>query len=378
MAPMTAEISYMKRALSLARQALGTTSPNPAVGAVVVKDGMVVGEGHTLPPGQSHAEIVALQAAGQRTQGASLYVTMEPCCVHGRTPPCTQAIVSAGIREVHAATRDPNPRVDGNGLAELEAAGILVHSGEEEADANQLYEAFSKHINTGMPYVTAKFAMSLDGKIATHTGDSKWVTGDASRSHVQEMRRASDAVMVGVNTVLLDDPQLTARDGDGRPLVRQPLRVVLDSSARTPPGARLLREPGQTVIAVTVATEERVRRLEEAGAEVLRLPATREGLVDPCALLETLGARGVVSILVEGGGTLLGTLFDQGLLDKLAAFVAPVLIGGRSAPSPIGGNGVPAMAQAVRLDSARIERIGEDMLVVGYPRPPRPDNQGGP
>ena len=375
---MTAEISYMKRALSLARQALGTTSPNPAVGAVVVKDDMVVGEGHTLPPGQGHAEVVALQAAGQRAQGASLYVTLEPCCVHGRTPPCTEAIVSAGIREVHAATRDPNPRVNGRGLAELEAAGVRVHSGEEGAEAIQLYEAFAKHINTGMPYVTAKFAMSLDGKIATHTGDSKWVTGAAARSCVQEMRRASDAVMVGVNTVLVDNPQLTARDGDGRPLARQPLRVVLDSDARTPSGARLLREPGQTVIAVTVAPDERVRLLEETGAEVLRLPANREGLVDLCSLLETLGARGVVSILVEGGGTLLGSLFDQGLLDKVAAFVAPVLIGGRSAPSPVGGEGVAVMAQAARLDSARIERIGEDMLVVGYPKPPQPDSSGGP
>ena len=374
---MTAELSYMKRALSLAGQALGTTSPNPAVGAVVVKDGMVVGEGHTLPPGQSHAEVVALHAAGQRARGASLYVTLEPCCVHGRTPPCTEAIVSAGIREVHAATRDPNPRVSGRGLAELESAGIPVHSGEEEAEAIQLYEAFAKHINMGMPYVTAKFAMSLDGKIATHTGDSKWVTGDAARSYVQEMRRASDAIIVGVNTVLEDNPQLTARDGEDRPLARQPIRVVLDSSGRTPPDARLLGEPGQTLIAVTVASDERVELLKDAGAEVLRFPATREGMVYLCALLETLGDRGVVSALVEGGGTLLGSLFDQGLLDKVAAFVAPVLIGGRSAPSPVGGNGVAAMAQATRLDSVRIEQIGEDMLVVGYPRARQSNSSGG-
>lgn len=374
---MTAELSYMKRALYLAGQALGATSPNPAVGAVVVKDGMVVGQGHTLPPGQSHAEVVALHAAGQRARGASLYVTLEPCCVHGRTPPCTEAIVSAGIREVHAATRDPNPRVSGRGLAELESAGIPVHSGEEEAEAIQLYEAFAKHINTGMPYVTAKFAMSLDGKIATHTGDSKWVTGDAARSYVQEMRRASDAIIVGVNTVLEDNPQLTARDGEDRPLARQPIRVVLDSSGRTPTDARLLGEPGQTLIAVTVASDERVQLLKDAGAEVLRFPATREGMVYLCALLETLGDRGVVSALVEGGGTLLGSLFDQGLLDKVAAFVAPVLIGGRSAPSPVGGNGAAAMAQATRLDSVRIEQIGEDMLVVGYPRARQSNSSGG-
>jgi diaminohydroxyphosphoribosylaminopyrimidine deaminase/5-amino-6-(5-phosphoribosylamino)uracil reductase len=359
--------SYMARALALARKALGTTSPNPAVGAVIVKDDKILGEGHTQPPGRSHAEVVALQHAGESSSGASLYVTLEPCCTYGRTPPCTRAIIAAGIAEVHAATADPNPRVYGKGLAELEAAGVTVHRGEGREEAGELYEAFAKHINTGLPFVTAKFAMSVDGKIATHTGDSKWVTGAPARSHVQEMRRACDAIMVGVNTVLEDDPQLTARDQGGDPLPQQPVRVIMDTTARTPPTARLLKERGKTLIAVAQAPEDRVLDLEQAGAEVLRFPLTEAGMVDPRALLEALGARGTVSLLVEGGGTLLGSMFDLGLVDKVAAFVAPVIIGGSSAPSPVGGKGSEVMSQALRLSQVKTRQIGEDMLVLGYP-----------
>ncbi len=368
---MSHATSYMERALSVARQALGTTSPNPAVGALVVKDHTVLGEGFTLPPGQDHAEVVALKQAGEASRGASLYVTLEPCCNYGRTPPCTHAIIAAGISEVHVAAKDPNPRVNGRGAAELEAAGIRVYSGEQEEEAGELYEAFARHINTGMPFVTAKFAMSLDGKIATHTGDSKWITGAPARSYGQEMRRACDAIMVGANTIMRDNPQLTSRDDGGRPLERQPLRVVLDSKAGTPPDARLLQEPGHTLIAATEPPEDRVAALLDAGAEVLRLPSTRAGRVDLCALLETLGARGVVSLLVEGGGTLLGSLFDLGLVDKVAAFIAPAIIGGLSAPSPVGGAGSALMSQVVRMELRRVERIGEDILVVAYP-PARP------
>jgi diaminohydroxyphosphoribosylaminopyrimidine deaminase/5-amino-6-(5-phosphoribosylamino)uracil reductase len=380
---MSSSDSYMARALALARKALGTTSPNPAVGAVIVKDGRILGEGHTQPPGRSHAEVVALQHAGESSSGASLYVTLEPCCTYGRTPPCTRAIIAAGIAEVYVATADPNPRVYGKGLAALEAAGVTVHSGEGQEEARELYEAFAKHINTGLPFVTAKFAMSVDGKIATHTGDSKWVTGAPARSHVQEMRRACDAIMVGVNTVLEDDPQLTARDQGGDPLPQQPLRVIMDTGARTPPTARLLKEPGKTLVAmgeqklhsrtlkdtaiVKPAPEDRVLALEQAGAEVLRFPLTEAGMVDPRALLEALGARGTVSLLVEGGGTLLGSMFDLGLVDKVAAFVAPVIIGGSSAPSPVGGKGSEVMSQALRLSQVKTRQIGEDMLVLGYP-----------
>ena len=364
---MSQPTAHMTRALALASQVMGTTSPNPAVGAVVVNGDLMVGEGSTLPPGQGHAEVVALASAGESSRGACLYVTLEPCCLHGRTPPCTQTIIAAGIREAHVAIRDPNPAVNGKGLAELEAAGIKVYCGDGGEESTELYEAFAKYINTGTPFITAKFAMSLDGKIATHTGDSRWVTGAPARRHVHEMRRTCDAIMVGVNTVLRDNPMLTARDQEQRPLARQPLRVILDSKGRTPPESRLLQQPGKTVVAVAQAPSGRVEALIEAGAEVLRMPATDEGMVDPLPLLEALGTRGVVSLLVEGGGALLGTLFDLGLVDKVAAFIAPVVIGGHSAPSPVGGTGSAAMAQAWRMRSTRVERIGDDTLIVGYP-----------
>ena len=364
---MSHATNHMSRALALARHALGTTSPNPAVGAVVVKDNAVLGEGSTLPPGQSHAEVVALNHAGDGSRGASLYATLEPCCTYGRTPPCTQAIITAGISEVHVAATDPNPRVNGSGLTRLRAAGIIVYSGDGESETVELYESFAKYINTGMPFVTAKFAMSLDGKIATHNGDSKWVTGVPARNHVQEMRRTCDAVMVGVNTVLQDNPQLTARDANGNPLGRQPMRVILDSNARTPPSAHLLKEPGHTIVAITQAADNRIAALQEAGAEVVQFPVPREGRVDSVALLQALGARGIVSVLVEGGGALLGSLFDLGLVDRVEAFIAPVIIGGLRAPSPVGGVGVTNMSRALRLKQMRVERIGEDILVVGYP-----------
>ena len=358
----------MKRALGLARQALGTTSPNPAVGAVLVRDGAIVGEGHTQPPGRSHAEIVALQAAGETSCGASLYVTLEPCCVYGRTPPCTQAILAAGVQEVHVSSLDPNPRVNGRGVQEMERAGTTVVLGEEQETSGELYEAFAKHISTRMPFVTAKFASSLDGKIATRTGDSRWITGSQARLHVHQMRAASDAIMVGVNTVLRDNPQLTARDEQGNALSVQPLRVILDSTGRTPRDARLLGEPGHTLVAVASGASAARAGLEAAGAEVLEVPATAEGRVDPYSLLRTLGERGIVSVLVEGGGTLLGSLFDSGLVDKAVGFVAPAIIGGSSAPSPVGGEGPALMSQITRLARTRVETVGDDIMVVGYPQ----------
>ena len=358
----------MQRAINLARQALGTTSPNPAVGAVVTRDGEPVGEGFTLPPGQRHAEIGALQQAGERSRGATLYTTLEPCCTFGRTPPCTQAIVSAGIRQVHLAATDPNPLVSGRGRAELEAAGLELAVGEESDAAQELYEAFAKHITTGLPFVTAKFAMSLDGKIATHTGDSKWVTGPEARGVVQQMRRESDAVMVGVNTVLTDDPQLTARDPEGKPLQRQPLRVVLDSHCRTPIEARLLREPGTTIIATSQdAPALLVARLEAAGAEVYLGPTDRDGRVDLPSLLAKLGHQGVVSLVAEGGGVVLGSLFDAGLVDKVFAFVAPSIIGGGDAASPVAGHGASLMSETWHMERTYVRQVGPDWLITGYP-----------
>lgn len=365
-------ITFMGQAIDLARQALGTTSPNPAVGAVLVKDGVIVGRGATQPPGQAHAEVVALAEARKEAKGATLYVTLEPCCHWGRTPPCTGAIIEAGVAEVVVALADPNPVVSGNGMTELRNAGITVSVLSDDSpgreQARKLYEGFAKHIATRLPYVTAKFAMSLDGKIATRTGDSKWVTGPEARALVQKMRRETDAVMVGANTVLADDPQLTARGDDNLPLSRQPLRVTLDSHCRMPARSQLLRQPGQTLVYTTQsAPTGNIGGLLRAGADVVPVSATDDGLVSPQEVLADLGQRGVVNLLVEGGGKILGSLFDGGLVDKVHAFVAPVIIGGIEAASPVEGTGAEIMAHTMRLERTSITQIGPDWLVTGYP-----------
>ena len=349
----------MRRALELARRAVGVSSPNPPVGAVVARDGEVVGEGWTRPPGQAHAEIVALQNAGDRARGATLYVTLEPHNFHGRTPPCTQKIIDAGITEVYAATLDPNPQVAGRGVTVLRDAGIAVHVGDGEDEAKELIEPHAKHITTGLPFVTVKFAASLDGKIATRTGDSKWITGEESRAYVHQLRAASDAIMAGINTGLADDPQLTARNPDGTTLPRQPLRVIVDSRGRIPHDARLLSETGNTLVAVAES------RLTIPGVEIVSLPAS-DGKVDLNALMHELGRREMTSVLVEGGGTLIGSLFDLRLVDKVVAFIAPVIIGGQSAPSPVGGQGAERMANTLRLSRVALQHFGDDVAITGY------------
>ena len=352
-------MSSMRRALSLARRSLGGVSPNPAVGAVVSNGGVVVGEGRNEPPGGRHAEIVALEQAGDAARGGVMYVSLEPCNHHGRTPPCVDAILKAGITEVHAAIADPNPSVAGGGAAALRDAGVRVVVGERAAEASTLLEAYLKWVMTRRPFVTAKFAMSLDGKIATRSGHSQWITGERARQHVHELRAASDAVMVGVGTVLADDPLLTARGPRGRPLERQPLRVVVDSRARTPPGARLLSQPGPVLVATTGS-----RAVAGAGTVALAAPS---GAVDLGRLLDYLGEeRDVASVLVEGGGTLLGSLFDLELVDKVVAFVAPTIIGGDEAPTPVGGLGVGTMSGALRLERTKVRRFGRDTAIIGY------------
>ena len=368
----------MYRAIELARSALGSTSPNPAVGAVVVQNGAVVGEGYTLPPGQRHAEIGALTQAGSSAQGATLVCTLEPCCHYGRTPPCTDAIITAGISRVVYAVRDPNPRVSGGGESALRASGITVEQ-QPGPEAEELYEAFAKHVTTGLPFVVAKFAMSLDGKIATRTGSSQWITGPIARARVQQMRKELDAIMVGIGTTLADDPQLTARDADGEPLPSnlQPVRVVVDSSGRTPPDARMLRQPGRTIIATSAGVDRhRVNRLEDAGADVREFSGA-DGRVNLSALLKYLGSEGIVSVLVEGGGQVLGAMLDARLIDRVDAFVAPTLIGGAGAPSPIAGRGATVIGDALRLERANIEPIGPDWLITGYPMTGYPINGGG-
>lgn len=352
----------MRRALDLARAARGTTSPNPPVGAVAVKDGRIAGEGATQPAGGAHAEIMALRRAGEAARGATLYVTLEPCAHFGRTPPCADAVVAAGIARVVASVRDPNPKVSGRGFERLRRAGIAVEIGQGREEAEDLALPHAKLSTAGTPLVTVKFAMSLDGKIATRTGESKWITGAAARRYVHELRAASDAIMAGIGTVLADDPQLTARDENGAPLARQPLRVIVDSGGRLPSGAALLRQPGRTLAAV--ASEDAAARIRALGADALTLPAD-DGRVDLRALLITLAERGVADVFVEGGAALLGSLHDARLADRIIGFIAPTIIGGEGAPSPIAGAGAARMGDALRLSRVEIRRFGDDVAVLG-------------
>jgi len=365
---MAFTMDYMEQALSLARLALGEVSPNPAVGAVIVNNETVVGQGFTQPPGQDHAEIIALKQAGERALGAVMYVTLEPCCHFGRTPPCARAIIAAGIREVHIATLDDNPVVFGKGKAELETAGIVVHVGDHREAARELNEAYFKYINTGLPFVTAKYSMSLDGKIATRTGDSKWISNEDSRQFAHTLRHASDAIMAGVGTVIADNPHLTARGcaGRGGTSHKQPLRVIVDSTGRTPLDSCLFTEPGKTFIALGGgAADDRLEAYHNLGADSARFPGDKRR-VNLAALIKNLGERQVTSVLVEGGGTLLGSLFDAHLVDKVVAIVAPLIIGGDGAKTAVAGAGVEKIAQALCLENVRVSQFGSDTVITGY------------
>lgn len=365
---------YMQRALALAQSALGTTSPNPAVGAVLVKDGQVVGEGATQPPGGPHAEVVAIRAAGSNANGATLYVTLEPCCREGRTPPCVTAIRDAGIREVVVAMGDPDQQVSGRGVQALRDAGIAVRTGDACLQARRHYAAYARHRRTGHPFVIAKFAASLDGKIAASSGDSRWVSGPQTRAWAHRLRTEIDAILVGVGTILLDDPALTARpDGDAAGVV-QPLRVVLDSRGRTPLTAQVLgdQETASTLVVTTSAAPPEWRAgIEAAGARLLLLPS-EQGRVALAPLLDALGSEyGVVALLVEGGGQVHGSFFDAHLVDKVHAVIAPMIIGG-DARMAVAGRGAERMREVTRLDDVSIERLGDDILMSGltvYPPP---------
>ena len=359
---------FMECALSLAGLALGYTSPNPAVGAVVVRDGVVVGLGHTQPPGSVHAEVMAIRQAGPRAKGATMYVTLEPCCHQGRTPPCTQAIIDAGISEVHISLIDPNPLVSGKGLKILQEAGVKTFLGQCEEGAREINEGYIKFITTGMPFVIAKFAMSLDGKIATQGGDSKWISGEESRKFVHYLRHIVDAIMVGANTVVADDPQLSARGcrGKGGKTKLQPLRVIVDGKGRTPLSARIFEEPGKTLVAVAKPFNAKAAEdFRKSGAEVVELPAEK-GIIDLNELFNILGKREVTSVLVEGGSGLFGSLFDRGLVNKVLAFISPIIIGGDGAKSAVGGNGVGRVSEAFRLNKVKMIEFGDDILLSGY------------
>ncbi len=363
---------YMQRAIELARGSLGLASPNPSVGAVIVKDGRVVGEGWTQPVGGPHAEIIALRQAGDDAQGAAIYTTLEPCCHFGRTPPCTRELLDAGIAEVHSAIVDPNEQVNGAGVAELRSAGVNVTLGECAEEAAETMEGFLHRMRTGLPFVTAKFAMSLDGKIATVTGASRWVTGEAGRRHAHVLRAACDAIMAGAGTVTIDNPQLTARDADGVPLERQPLRVVVDSTGRTPVTSQVFHGPGKAIVATAGVGQQTEDAYRAASADVLHLPGA-DGRVDLRGLMCSLVERGVNTVLVEGGGVLLASLFDAGLVSKVEAIVAPKIIGGESARTPVEGAGFPRMEDVLELGRVTVGRLGEDVHVVGY----TPTSRGG-
>jgi diaminohydroxyphosphoribosylaminopyrimidine deaminase/5-amino-6-(5-phosphoribosylamino)uracil reductase len=351
----------------MGRKAWGRTSPNPPVGAVVVKDGKVVGEGATHRPGGPHAEVVALRKAGEAAHGATLYVTLEPCSHFGRTPPCADAVVEAGVRRVVCCLQDPNPLVAGQGLQRLRDAGIEVVLGPLRDEAEHDLEPYLKAVWTGLPFVTLKLALSLDGKIATREGDSRWISSEASRRLVHRLRARSDAVLVGVGTALADDPELTPRLA--RPLrAGYPRRVIVDSRARLPLKSKALsRELAPTtIVAVTEgAKHARVAALERTGAEVW-LVRPEAGRVDLVELLRRLCQTGYQSLLVEGGGELAAGLLEAGLVDKALLFYAPILLGGKSATSAIAGRGVASVAEAPRLRDLRYRPSGPDLMVEGY------------
>ena len=354
----------MRRALALAQR--GFTNPNPMVGAIVVKDSQIIGEGFHPYAGAPHAEVFALENAGDSARGADLYVTLEPCCHLGRTPPCVNAIIAAGIRRVFAAMPDPNPKVAGEGLAALEKAGIEVHVGLLEDQARRLNEAYIKFIATNLPFVTLKMAMTLDGKIATRSGDSKWISCEASRRYVHKLRSRSDAVGIGLGTLLADNPKLTIRGVKYR---RQPYRLVVDGLAQTPPESHILNSAGgEALIAVTSsAPKERIEKLQQAGARILIVDGN-ESLVELKSLVSVLGKEGITNVLLEGGGELAASALAARIVDKVVMFIAPKIIGGRDAKTPVEGFGVAAVAEGWQLENLTIHRFGCDVVVEAYPQ----------
>jgi len=356
----------MRLALRLAAKGKGRTSPNPPVGAVVVKGGRIIGRGYHRAAGLPHAEVEALRAAGKMARGATLYVTLEPCNHHGQTPPCTEAILSAGVARVVFGQRDPNPRVEGGGAARLAGEGVEVAQALEE-DSSRFNEAWTKWVSTRLPFGVLKGAVSLDGRLATASGDSKWISSEASRRIAHRLRSESDAILVGIGTALADDPQLTCRLSGGR----HPLRVIVDSRLRLPASARMFACPGRTLIAcVAPAPKEARSSLVAAGAEVLELPADPSGRVDLQALFAELGRRGLCSVLIEGGSEVNAAALEARLVDKLYVFLAPKLLGGRASPGLVGGPGAATVAEGLTLRFEKVRRVGPDLLIEAYPTSP--------
>jgi diaminohydroxyphosphoribosylaminopyrimidine deaminase/5-amino-6-(5-phosphoribosylamino)uracil reductase len=359
---MNEDLIHMRAALALARRGLGNAWPNPAVGCVLVKDGRVIGRGWTQPGGRPHAETEALRRAGAAARGATAYVTLEPCSHHGRTPPCCEALAGAGIARVVMAMRDPDPRVNGRGLAMLRGAGIAVEEGLLEAEARALNAGFFRRIQAGMPVVTLKLASTLDGRIATATGESRWITGEAARREVHALRARHDAILVGSGTVLADDPDLTCRIPG---MERVPmLRVVADARLRTPPSARLVQSAGVAPVLIMTAhghPPAAQAPFIAAGADIITAPAHAAGGLDLPSLLRALGRRGVTRVLAEGGAGLAAALLRQGLVDRLVWFHAPAVMGGDGHPA-LEGLRLAALSAMPRFRRVALRALGDDML----------------
>jgi len=351
----------MRIAINLAKKAEGMTSPNPVVGAVIVKNGRIIGKGYHGKAGLPHAEIEALKAAGSKTKGAVMFVTMEPCDHFGRTSPCTDAIIRSGIKKVVMAMKDPNPLNNGKGMRKLEASGIKTVLGILQEDAKAMNRPFIKMVTKKLPYVTVKLAETLDGKIATRTGDSRWISSAESRRYVHELRGVSDAVMVGANTALKDDPMLLST----RPGRRQPVRVVVDSALRTPTRSRLFATIDRSAVLIAVtsrASAKRIKTARDRGAEVM-MTRSKRGMVDLRVLLAKLAARGIANILVEGGAELAASLAEDRLVDRFLFFIAPKIVGGRSAISSVGGRGIGKVSGAFTFSDIRVGKSGPDIMI---------------
>lgn len=363
------DLAFMKMALAEARKGIGRTSPNPAVGAVVVRDGVVRGKGYHRKAGAPHAEIHALHAAGEQTRGATLYVTLEPCNHTGRTPPCTEAILAHGVRRVVVGMADPNPRVTGQGCAMLSNHGITVECGVLEEACRQINRPFVKHCTTGMPWVVMKAGLSLDGKIATHTRRSGYITNERSRQAVHRLRDRLDSILVGVGTILADNPSLTTRLRSGQG--RDPLRIVLDTHLRTAPTARILTQQSTAATWIFCGPQPDSRKrqaLEAAGAMVIPAPLQQEGAghLDLRAMLQYLGDHQVTSVLVEGGGRIHGSMLHAGLVDHVMLFLAPVFLGADGVPV-LDAQGPLEVRDGIRLSGVRTRRFGDDLLIEGRP-----------
>lgn len=362
---MATDNQYMQIALNLAAKALGRTTPNPMVGAVLVKDGRIIGQGYHQKAGTPHAEIHALREAGPAAEEATLYVTLEPCVHYGRTPPCTDAIIKARIKHVVIAAADPNPLVAGRGVEALQKAGITTTVGMMEKEANRLNEVFNKFITSAKPFVVLKSAMSLDGKIATRTGHSQWITGPEARQFGHKLRDQYDAIMVGIGTVLADDPRLTARLRNSQG--KNPLRIILDSNARIPLESKVIadREAPTFIVVTKQAPASQIAALQAAGASVL-VAETKKGRVDLPSLMDELGKRHITSVLIEGGAALAAAAMEERLVDKVHFFLAPIIIGGHAAPGPVGGEGIARLQQAIQLQDMFTERLGKDLHIEAY------------